>query len=98
MTLHYTLRLIEGREVQCLDVGCDDFDRAALNRDMVKNQRYIQGYLEVETAVTKTPLGRALPTWITEGFVPSVLKGVWSSFSGGHIENEEQEIKNVVGG
>ena len=98
MKQHYVCRIIKGKTYCCLDTGCENFDRAALNREIVNEKKFISGYLQIEEAVSKTPLGQGLPYWISCGELPVVSKSIWRNFSGGHIEDTDEEFRKVVVG
>ncbi len=57
---HIVLRRIDGVVYRCIDVGCDDFDKAAASRSRAAKREAIVGYVEAETSVTKTPLTTCL--------------------------------------
>ena len=78
------LRQIDGLVYRCYDVGCDDFERAKLNRKIIKESLFATGYKLVEEALRRTPLGKPLPSWITLGELPVVGKKDWRQNSGGN--------------
>jgi len=47
-----------------VDVGCPDPARAAANRELVAEKRFIQAYLEIEAAIRHTPMKQHLPAWM----------------------------------
>ncbi len=55
------------------DIGCDDFEMAALNRRMVRLKQNITGYLWIEAVVKGWPRSKALPEWLY-GTLPTVGK------------------------
>ncbi len=99
-------RLIDGVVWRCTDVGCDDFVVAARNRERIANQESIIGYIQAETAVTKTPLMQELARWIPVGtpqslvFLPaSVAKLIASQFDKGTVVDDEpprEELDRVL--
>jgi hypothetical protein len=62
--LHITTRLLNGVPTNFVDVGCDDFDRAELNRDIIKTNSFIEAWLRYESALAHTPANQPLPSWI----------------------------------
>lgn len=46
---------------------CEDFRRAADNREMVAKHQNIIGYLAVEAALKVIPVKSPLPSWIPTG-------------------------------
>jgi hypothetical protein len=97
MSRPYKYRLINGNLCRCYDIGCPDFERAAQNRKMVKDKRYTYGYTQAEVAVTKTPLGQALASWIPTGELPFIAREVWKELSGVHLEDLDTKGMIVVG-
>lgn len=73
MRRHITTRLIDGEVGDWIDVGCDNFDRAAHNRKMVKLKQHVQFWIAVENALAGTPLNRRLPDWVPQD---DLLRGV----------------------
>lgn len=80
------------------DVGCDDFDKAARNREMVAQKEKITNYLLIEHAVTKAPIRCPILYYhdstgqlqrIPLGHVPSVSKQDWQQFGGGRESEAE---------
>jgi hypothetical protein len=45
----------------CLDVGCPDFDRAKRNRELIAKEDNLDGYIEAEKSLKKTPIMARLP-------------------------------------
>lgn len=56
------------------DIGCEDFNRAKQNREMVTNKLLIKGYLDVEWALKLTPIKQPLPSWVPQGDLPVAHK------------------------
>ena len=65
-----------------IDIGCDDFDAAARNREMIRNKDKIINYLRIEAALRGLSLKKALPVWIPTGTLPVVNKKDWHQFGG----------------
>lgn len=67
MIQRVTLRLIEGVWYECFDVGCPDFDRAEVNREMLRTGHHPNGsdinvwWRRMEAAIAGTPLALPLP-------------------------------------
>ncbi len=55
-----------------MDVGCDDFEKAALNRERIAKKQNVLGYIEVEIALKGCPFGKPLPKWIPQGKLPTI--------------------------
>jgi len=74
-----------------IDIGVDDLDRAAQNRQMVANKEHTQGYLEVEDYLRRShkKSGR-LPDWMI-GSLPHVGKKDRLPFTIPFHEKEETE-------
>lgn len=66
MKVHRTTRLIDGEEVCCTDIGCDDFDSAALSRNKVAKGLFTDFWIQYERALNSIPLGQRLPSWIPQ--------------------------------
>ena len=75
-----------------IDIGCDDFEAAARNREMVKEKRNIIAYLEVESAIAHTPRGQPLATWIPRGELTFVGRRDWQQFGGDNTNLVEVEM------
>ena len=80
--IHETVRIIDGKRCLCVDVGCDDFDRAAFNRYIIKNKLFTTAYILVENAIAHTPLKQPLASWIPRGALPQVGKKDWQQAGG----------------
>ncbi len=74
------------------DIGCDDFEKAARNREMVAQKRNISWYLMVETFLRGWPLTKPLPSWIPLGRIPMISKheNLW----GMHVIDENVDMDN----
>ena len=96
MKYRLTRRCIDGVYYTCLDIGCDDLERAEQNRRMVANKDNVAGYLQIEAAVGRTPLGQALPKWIPIGVVHTVAKELWSELRGVSTDEYDDLIKEVM--
>ena len=59
------------------DLGCNDYDRAAWNRWMVKNRLRTIGYEVVENYLRHSPRNYPLPSWIPQGELPVVNERDW---------------------
>ncbi len=92
-----TLRTINGIRCHCLDVGADDYEKAARNRDMIANHKNTTNYEMVESAVEHTPLRLPLASWIPSGNLPQVGKADWKQYGGGRSNIFELEPISVVG-
>lgn len=79
---HETVRKIDGEYCHCIDIGCDDFDRAEWNRYVVANNLFVRGYEEVEDWFTHTPLGSPLPNWMSRDELPYIGKKNWRRHGG----------------
>jgi len=81
---------IDGKQVIATDIGVDDLERARWNRDMVAQQKYIQGYLEAESWLehhkATEPLPQELVGWLP-GRAIMELDGLASFVR--EIENKE---------
>ena len=64
MKLGITHRLIDGVQYICIDVGCDNLDRATYNRKLVKEQLFTDWWRDMERTIAAVPSNRALPSWI----------------------------------
>jgi len=58
--------------VSILDIGCDDFERASVNRLMVERGENLAGYKQIESVLKGWPHRKPLPGWITPGKLPRV--------------------------
>ena len=67
-------RKIDNIWCQCIDAGCNDFERAARNRKMIANKENILGYLWIEAIVRAWPRNKLLPGWLSTGEFPTVNK------------------------
>lgn len=54
------------------DVGCDDFERARLNREMVSNKLNTCAYVRVENALAGLPVSGELPDWMPKAEPTSI--------------------------
>jgi hypothetical protein len=72
MSNHIKIRWIDGVRWVCRDIGCDDFDRAAENRQMIKQGLFARAYEEVEDYLRRAPVTRRLPKWVPVGSLPEV--------------------------
>ena len=82
------------------DLGCDDFERAAWNRHIVKNKLFTIAYQVVESALAHTPLKQPLASWIPRGSLPQVGKLESRRVSGGEgwvVEGDVVIIENEGG-
>ena len=68
------IRVIDGVRYRCLDVGCDDWERAKYNRLIVKNKLFDIYYKELEAWLAHAPLNQPLPNWIKQGELPQIGK------------------------
>ena len=57
-----------------IDIGCDDLEKAARNREMVVKGLNISGYISVEEFLKGHPTRKKLPDWIPQGVLPIVDK------------------------
>ena len=57
-----------------VDIGCDDFKKAARNREMVAKKRNIIAYLMVEAVLKGWPLSKPLPIWVPTGELMIIRK------------------------
>jgi hypothetical protein len=71
-----------------LDIGCDDFAKAARNRQRVANHENIDFYLKLESWLRNSPLKATLPTWLTQGSLPQISKHDWQE-SGAGLHEED---------
>lgn len=78
----------------------DDLEKAKANRERVARHENIKGYLNVEEALRKTPIGKSLPKWIPEGYIPQLsheesmrILNSHSSFDEDILEDELLEDK-----
>jgi hypothetical protein len=55
-----------------IDCGCDDFERAAKNRIMVRDHMCIEGYVRVESFLSGYSTRQPLPDWVPRGNMPTV--------------------------
>ena len=70
-----------------IDIGCNDFEGAALNRVMVAEKRNVAGYVQVEIALSKIPLRCLLPDWIPRGNLIYLRKGELKAWGIRHLTN-----------
>mgnify|MGYP001571826618 CR=1 FL=1 len=63
-----TYRLIDSVFYTCLDVGCDDFEKARANRERQPTKRQERWWISLDNALT-TKLGQ-LPKWVPRGKLP----------------------------
>lgn len=54
-------RLINDQIVNCIDVGCDDLEKAKANRERVANKVSTEWWEEMEERLSKIPLANPLP-------------------------------------
>ena len=90
-----------------IDVGCDDFGKAARNREMVAGKHNILAYLMTEAVLKGWPLAKPLPGWIPTGNLISVgeeefrrMKGAFhelSFFEGVDVNDERYYTKDSRG-
>ena len=66
----------------CQDIGCDDFERAEKNRDIIKNRMFTTAYEYFERLLKSTPRGHAFPKTIPLGQLPQVDQSDWQENSG----------------
>ena len=59
--------------MEIIDIGCEDFEAAARNRNRVVNKENIAGYLLIEAIIKSWPHGEPLPMWLC-GKLPIVGK------------------------
>jgi len=52
-----------------IDVGCDDLQRAARNREIITQKLYVWAYVQVENWLAANPKGYIPDSVYTEGFV-----------------------------
>ena len=72
------------------DIGCPDFERAKLNREIVANKLYTSAYIEVENALAGLAVSSELPYWILKGNLPYIdIKELINLMK--HIENDTDE-------
>ncbi len=75
--------------MKTIDIGCDDFARAAQNRQMVKDKANDEIYQRIEQWFKKTPLGAPLPSWMPLGKLPTLEKRDWQENGGGRNNSFE---------
>ena len=87
---HITIRNIDGVYYHCVDIGCNDFDRAEHNRFIIKNKLFTTFYELMENWLLNTPPSRPLPSWMPFGEIPKAngRTAFW--------EQSERERKEVV--
>ncbi len=51
----------------------NDLERAKLNRKIISEKLYTEGYIEVENALTGLPTSKPLPAWIPKGNLPYII-------------------------
>ena len=69
------------------DIGCPDFERAKLNREIITNKLYTSAYTEVENALAGSS---ELPDWMPKGNLPYInMKELINLMK--HIENDTDE-------
>ena len=56
------------------DVGCDDFKKAAENRERIKSKSHLVWWLWYEAVVKSYPHSKPLPWWIPQGSLPIISK------------------------
>ena len=61
----YPLKLCYNRSMW-IDCGCDDFDRARLNRDIISNKLYTWAYVKVENSLAGLAVFGELPYWMPQ--------------------------------
>ncbi len=71
MVTHIRLITYKGVQYLCRDVGCDDFDRAKINRQIVASRMFTTAYQMVENWLATSPLSRPFPSWVPIGRLPS---------------------------
>ncbi len=54
-----------------INLMCENYRRAAENRERVKQKQNILGYLEIE-AIVNSCKNKPLPLWVTTGKLPTV--------------------------
>ncbi len=103
MKTHDVQRKINGVWYNCQDVGCDDFDKAAVNRKRIARKENITNYLLIERAITKVQFGYGTPSYTdSEGVrrpipiseIPTITKQDWKQFGGGN--ESESESKTFI--
>jgi len=83
-----TIRTIDGKKYRCLDLGCEDLERASRNRLIVSDKLFTVAYILTESALQSTPLTAPLPGWITIGRVPQTNGQNFSGGQGGGFHEE----------
>ena len=96
MTQQITRRTIDGIPCRCLDIGCDDLERAARNRLIIKEKLFTTFYLLMEASLSRTPLGQRPAKWIPLGELPQVNRKDWQQYGGEKEGLYEMEEKLVV--
>lgn len=49
-----------------IDIGCSDFERARLNREIISKKLYICAYVRVENALAGLSFSGNLPYWMPQ--------------------------------
>jgi hypothetical protein len=73
-----------------IDLLCDDYERAKLNRKMIKLKRNIAGYIFIETMVRNWPHKKPFPEWLW-GVLPTINKQESREFknNGMHVIDDD---------
>ena len=51
---------------------CDDFEKAACNREMVARKLNVEAYIKVENFLAGYSAGLPLPNWVPTGNLPRI--------------------------
>ena len=65
-----------------VDVGCDDFDKARRNRELIAQGKNDEFYKQLESWLRHTPRNQPLPNWISKGRVPEISSNDWAQYGG----------------
>ena len=60
--------------VKQYDIGCDDFERARRNREIISKKLYTYAYIQVENALKGFPVFEELPYWMPKTDLPFINK------------------------
>jgi len=82
--------IINGLPYIARDIGCPDFSRARLNREIVKKKLFIEWWQAMESALSRTPKGAPFPSIVRIGRIPEHRPPKRSGFSQ-PFEDEEED-------
>lgn len=90
--------IIEGVPCLVTDLGCDDLERAALNRALVESGVWSSAYEEIRRALSGVAQGAPLPRGVPRGSLPEITREDWVRNFGGEYSSlhEDEAVQFVV--